>query len=71
MKAGLDGFGLNLGIPTENVLVQNITCDDDGRGGFAIGSEMSGGVRNVVSQPRASLPLPSSSAHSSLWLLHV
>eukprot|EP01043_Picozoa_sp_COSAG02_P080491 COSAG02_NODE_19162_length_896_cov_6.226131_2_plen_224_part_01 len=48
MKSGLDGFGLNLGIPSEDVLVQNITCDDAGRGGFAIGSEMSGGVRNVT-----------------------
>ena len=26
MKSGLDGFGLNLGIPSEDVLVQNITC---------------------------------------------
>ena len=48
MKSGLDGFGLNLGIPSEDVLVQNITCADAGRGGFAIGSEMSGGVRNVT-----------------------
>ena len=48
MKAGLDGFGLNLGIPSEDILVQNITCADGGRGGFAIGSEMSGGVRNVT-----------------------
>ena len=38
MKAGLDGFGLNLAIPTEDVLVRNITCADGGRGGFAIGS---------------------------------
>ena len=30
------------------MLVQNITCDDAGRGGFAIGSEMSGGIRNVT-----------------------
>ena len=44
----LDGFGLNLGIPTENVLIRNITCPEGGRGGFAIGSEMSGGLRNVT-----------------------
>ncbi|KAH8084427.1 DUF4496-containing protein [Aureococcus anophagefferens] len=48
MKSGLDGFGINLAIPTEDVLVRNITCDDAGRGGFAVGSEMSGGVRNVT-----------------------
>lgn len=48
MKAGLDGYGMNLAIPTENVLVQNIHCAKGGRCGFAIGSEMSGGVRNVT-----------------------
>lgn len=48
MKAGLDGFGMNLGVPTENVLVRNITTAAGFRGGFAIGSEMSGGVRNVT-----------------------
>jgi len=48
MKSGLDGYGMNLGIPTENVLVRNITCGEGGRCGFAIGSEISGGVRNVT-----------------------
>lgn len=48
MKAGLDGFGMNLAVPTENVLVRNITTSKGFRGGFAIGSEMSGGVRNVT-----------------------
>lgn len=48
MKSGLDGFGMNLAIPTENVLVQNITCGAGGRGGLVIGSEMSGGVRNIT-----------------------
>ncbi len=48
VKSGIDGFGLNLAIPTENVLVRNITCPPGGRGGFAVGSEMSGGIRNVT-----------------------
>jgi len=48
IKSGLDGYGLNLGIPTENVLIRNITCGEGGRCGFAIGSEMSGGVRNIT-----------------------
>ena len=30
IKSGLDGFGLNLAIPTENVLVRNITCAPGG-----------------------------------------
>ena len=37
-----------MGIPTENVLIRNITCPAGGRGGFAIGSEMSGGMRNIT-----------------------
>ena len=48
IKSGLDGFGLNLAVPTENVLIRNITCLAGGRGGFAIGSEMSGGLRNIT-----------------------
>ncbi len=48
MKSGLNGFGLNLAIPTENVMVRNITCVKGSRGGFAIGSEMSGGLRNIT-----------------------
>lgn len=26
IKSGLDGYGMNLGIPTENVIIRNITC---------------------------------------------
>ena len=48
IKSGLNGFGLNLGVPTENVLIRNITCPKGGRGGFALGSEMSGGMRNIT-----------------------
>jgi len=48
LYCGLKGFGLNLGIPTENVVIRNITCAEGGRGGFAIGSEMSGGLRNIT-----------------------
>ena len=48
IKSGLNGFGLNLAIPTENVVIRNITCPPGGRGGFALGSEMSGGMRNIT-----------------------
>ena len=48
IKSGLNGFGLNLAVPTENVLIRNITCPEGGRGGFALGSEMSGGMRNIT-----------------------
>jgi len=48
IKSGLNGFGLNLAVPTEDVVIRNITCPKGGRGGFAIGSEMSGGMRNIT-----------------------
>lgn len=49
-KSGKDQDGRNRGMPTENVIVKNNTVYH-GHGGFVIGSEMSGGVRNVhVSQ---------------------
>lgn len=47
IKSGLDGYGMNLAIATENVLIRNITCGG-GRCGFALGSEMSGGMRNIT-----------------------
>lgn len=48
LKSGLNGFGMNLAIPTENVVIHNITTTREGRGGLAIGSEMSGGIRNIT-----------------------
>ena len=45
-KSGKDADGRKRGMPTENVLVSYNTVYH-GHGGFVIGSEMSGGVRNV------------------------
>lgn len=45
-KSGKDKDGRDRGIPTENVIVKNNVVYH-GHGGFVIGSEMSGGVRNV------------------------
>ena len=45
-KSGKDEDGRKLGMPTQNVIVKNNTVFH-GHGGFVIGSEMSGGVRNV------------------------
>lgn len=50
LKSGKDEDGRKRGEPCENVIVKNNTVLH-GHGGFVIGSEMSGGVRNVyVSQ---------------------
>lgn len=45
-KSGRDKEGRERNIPTENVIVKN-NIVYAGHGGFVIGSEMSGGVRNV------------------------
>jgi polygalacturonase len=45
-KSGKNEDGRRRGIPTENVIVSNNTVYH-GHGGFVVGSEMSGGVRNV------------------------
>jgi polygalacturonase len=46
IKSGKDKDGRNRGIPTENVIIKNNTVYH-AHGGIVIGSEMSGGVRNL------------------------
>lgn len=46
LKSGKDAEGRRRGMPTENVIIDNCTVFK-GHGGFVVGSEMSGGVRNV------------------------
>jgi len=46
IKSGRDAEGRKRGVPTENIIVRNCTVFR-GHGGFVIGSEMSGGVRNL------------------------
>jgi polygalacturonase len=46
MKSGRDAEGRKRGVPTENVIISNCTVYK-GHGGFVVGSEMSGGVRNI------------------------
>lgn len=46
IKSGKDKDGRNRGIPTENVIIKNNTVYH-AHGGIVIGSEMSGGVKNL------------------------
>lgn len=46
MKSGRDEDGRKRAMPTEDVIIRNCTVYNS-HGGFVIGSEMSGGVRNV------------------------
>lgn len=47
IKSGKDADGRKRGIPCENVIVDGCTVFK-GHGGFVVGSEMSGGVKNVM-----------------------
>ncbi len=49
IKSGRDEAGRKRGMPTENVLVKNCTVYH-AHGGFVIGSEMSGGAKNLYVQ---------------------
>lgn len=46
IKSGKDADGRRRGAPTENVLIDNCKVFQ-GHGGFVVGSEMSGGVKNI------------------------
>ncbi|HEV2764088.1 MAG TPA: glycoside hydrolase family 28 protein [Pyrinomonadaceae bacterium] len=46
IKSGRDDDGRRINVPSENIIVRNSTMKD-GHGGVVIGSEISGGVRNV------------------------
>lgn len=46
IKSGKNEDGLKRAIPTENVIIKNNTVFH-GHGGFVVGSEMSGGVKNM------------------------
>lgn len=49
VKSGRGNDGRRRGVPSQNIVIQD--CDFSGRwGGVAIGSEMSGGVRNVFAE---------------------
>ena len=49
IKSGRNADGRRLNIPSENIVIQNCTMRD-GHGGVVIGSEMSGGCRNVFAE---------------------
>lgn len=49
LKSGRNQDGRRIGAPIENVVVRNCTMRD-GHGGVVIGSEMSGGARNIFAE---------------------
>jgi polygalacturonase len=49
IKSGRNGDGRRVHTPSENIIVQNCVMKD-GHGGVTMGSECSGGIRNVFAQ---------------------
>lgn len=46
IKSGRNNDGRRINVPTENIIIRNCTMRD-GHGGITVGSEISGGVRNL------------------------
>jgi len=49
IKSGKDADGRRVGVPSENLIIRRCTMKD-GHGGVVLGSENSGGVRNVFAE---------------------
>ncbi|MBP8304450.1 MAG: glycoside hydrolase family 28 protein [Phycisphaerae bacterium] len=49
IKSGKDADGRRVGVPSENVVIRRCTMKD-GHGGVVLGSETSGGIRNVFAE---------------------
>ncbi|KEO72652.1 glycoside hydrolase family 28 protein [Anditalea andensis] len=49
IKSGRNADGRRINVPSENIIIQNCQMAD-GHGGVVIGSEISGGVRNVFAE---------------------
>ncbi|WP_018479486.1 glycoside hydrolase family 28 protein [Pontibacter roseus] len=49
IKSGRNADGRRINVPSENIIIQNCTMEN-GHGGVVIGSEISGGVRNVFAE---------------------
>jgi polygalacturonase len=49
IKSGRNNDGRRIGLPSENIVIRNCTMKD-GHGGVVIGSEISGGCRNVFAE---------------------
>ncbi|XP_023550019.1 probable polygalacturonase [Cucurbita pepo subsp. pepo] len=47
VKSGWDQYGIKFGMPTEDLVIRRLTCISPDSAAIALGSEMSGGIRNV------------------------
>lgn len=47
IKSGWDQYGIKFGMPTQHVIIRRLTCISPDSATIALGSEMSGGIRDV------------------------
>lgn len=47
IKSGWDEYGIKVGLPSEHIVIRRLTCISPTSAVIALGSEMSGGIRNV------------------------
>ncbi|CAN8278369.1 unnamed protein product [Cochlearia groenlandica] len=48
VKSGIDQFGITTAIPTQQLSIRRLACISPDSAGIAIGSEMSGGIKDVT-----------------------
>ncbi|XP_076914487.1 putative polygalacturonase [Bidens hawaiensis] len=47
VKSGWDEYGIKFGMPTEQMVIRRLTCSSPNGAVIALGSEMSGGIKNI------------------------
>ncbi|TQE07259.1 hypothetical protein C1H46_007081 [Malus baccata] len=60
VKSGWDKYGIKVGIPTEHLVFRRLTCISPESATIALGSEMSGGIRDVRAEDITAIDTQSS-----------
>nr|GEU64118.1 probable polygalacturonase [Tanacetum cinerariifolium] len=47
VKSGWDQYGIRFGMPTQHMIIRRLTCISPNSAVIALGSEMSGGIKNI------------------------
>lgn len=50
IKSGWDEYGISFGVPSQHIVIKRLTCISPTSAVIALGSEMSGGIRDVRAQ---------------------
>jgi polygalacturonase len=55
IKSGWDEYGIKLNMPSQHIVVRRLTCVSPTSAAIALGSEMSGGIRDVCAEDIAAV----------------